>query len=628
MAQGVDIPRVAALDGLRGAAVAGVLLFHGGYLTGGYLGVDLFFVLSGFLITSLLLAESGSSGRIGLGSFWARRARRLLPALGGLMVGVAIYCLVFAAPGELAQIRGDALATLGYVANWRALFASQDYFALFQRPSPLQHTWSLAIEEQFYLVWPLVFVGLLVWWKRSAPKAVLVVAVGGAVASSVLMFVLYDPVNVSRDYYGTDTRAAGILMGAALAAALTIWGPVRGRVARAILGCVGGSGIVVLAVAWTRLGGQSESLYRGGFAACGLAAIAVIATVAHPQAGFISRALSWRPLCLLGLISYGVYLWHWPVYVVLDAPRTGLDGVSLLGVRIAVTLVIAVASYVFLEQPIRHGAGAPAVWRVLTPAVAIVLVALLIGATDGAKAPAAAAASPDAVGAAVNRAGERGATKIMIVGDSVSYEIGVGMKEIQTKPSVVVLNRGIVACTFPHAIRVPLPTGQAFPDIRCDQGWTNAVRQFRPDVVLAIFQCCSGSFQVNGKWVRPCDREYADAARPQWRDALAIFGQTGAHVFVATSPYALSEVFHAGASHDLDCSNAIRVAAARSAHAGVIDLADWTCPGAPGPLSVVKCPSTTASGVVLRPDNEHFRGEGARIVSRWLLSKAGVVRSK
>ncbi|MGZ8763688.1 MAG: acyltransferase family protein, partial [Acidimicrobiia bacterium] len=257
-------------------------------------------------ITSLLLEESPATGRIGIGSFWARRARRLLPAVVGVLVGGAVYCAVFASPAELAQIRGDALGTLGYVANWRAVFASNDYFALFQRASPLQHTWSLAIEEQFYVVWPLVFVTLSACWKRAAPKAVLVVALGGAALSSVVMFVLYDPANFSRAYYGTDTRATGILLGAGLATALSIWGPVRGRAARVLLGISGVAGVAVLALAWITLDGQDPALYRGGFTLCAAAAVAVIATVTHPQAGFLSRVLAWRPLCVLGLISYGV----------------------------------------------------------------------------------------------------------------------------------------------------------------------------------------------------------------------------------------------------------------------------------------------------------------------------------
>src|SRR6478736_573720 len=171
-----SLRHISALDGARGAAVAGVLVFHSGHLLGGYLGVDFFFVLSGFLITSLLLAESTRTGRVGLGGFWARRARRLLPALGVLIAAVVGYCLLFAKPAELTQIRGDAFATLTYVANWRQVFSHQNYFALFNAPSPLQHTWSLAIEEQFYVIWPLVFVALLIRFKRGTPKAVLTVS--------------------------------------------------------------------------------------------------------------------------------------------------------------------------------------------------------------------------------------------------------------------------------------------------------------------------------------------------------------------------------------------------------------------------------------------------------------------
>ena len=157
-----------ALDGLRGAAVAGVLLFHAGHLRGGYLGVDVFFVLSGFLITSLLLAEGARTGTVALGAFWARRARRLLPALLAVLAFVAVYSLVVASAAERTTIRGDGLATLGYFANWRAIFSGTDYWALFRSPSPLEHTWSLAIEEQFYLVWPLL---LVAHCGRAAPGA-------------------------------------------------------------------------------------------------------------------------------------------------------------------------------------------------------------------------------------------------------------------------------------------------------------------------------------------------------------------------------------------------------------------------------------------------------------------------
>ncbi|WP_421118203.1 acyltransferase family protein [Aquihabitans daechungensis] len=155
------IAHLPALDGLRGLAVAGVLIYHGGYLTGGYLGVDLFFVLSGFLITSLLLVEHDGSGRVGLEGFWSRRARRLLPALYLFLLGVVVYAAVWARPIDLNQIRGDVYAALLYVSNWWYISQDADYWAISLAPSPLQHLWSLAIEEQFYVVWPLIVVAVL-----------------------------------------------------------------------------------------------------------------------------------------------------------------------------------------------------------------------------------------------------------------------------------------------------------------------------------------------------------------------------------------------------------------------------------------------------------------------------------
>ena len=230
---------VPALDGVRGIAVAAVLLFHGGYLAGGFLGVDLFFVLSGFLITSLLLADGSGAGRIRLAHFWARRARRLFPALGATLLGVALYAMLFASPEERADIRADAWATMLYVPNWRAVFAERDYWALFRTPSPLQHTWSLGIEEQFYLVWPLALAGVLAVCGRRTPRAVCVGSLALAAASVAAMWTLYDPRNPSRVYFGTDTRAAAILLGGALAAWQASTGPTRSRAAIELAGVVG-----------------------------------------------------------------------------------------------------------------------------------------------------------------------------------------------------------------------------------------------------------------------------------------------------------------------------------------------------------------------------------------------------
>ena len=302
-----------ALDGLRGLAVAGVLFFHGGHLQGGFLGVDAFFVLSGFLITSLLLVEASERGRISLGAFWARRARRLLPALACVLGAVALYTWLLARPDELATIRGDAFATIGYFANWRAIFNSRDYWSLFRAPSPLDHTWSLAIEEQFYLAWPLLVAVLAIGARgRHAARRVLVTSVALALGSLAWMLVIFDPTNPSRAYFGTDTRVASILVGAALAAWLRLRGPTRSGAVRGALELSAIGALVLLTLAWTRLSGSSTTLYRGGLFLCALSAACVIAAAVHPRRGPVNHLFSFRPLRALGLISYGVYLWHWP----------------------------------------------------------------------------------------------------------------------------------------------------------------------------------------------------------------------------------------------------------------------------------------------------------------------------
>ena len=225
--------RVAALDGLRGLAVVAVLLFHAGYLDGGFLGVDLFFVLSGYLITALLLSEWRTRGTIGLSRFWRSRARRLVPALLLACFVVVIGSWVFRTPGSLAGLRGDLLGTVTYTANWRFILQGTSYWTNLGPPSPLQHVWSLAIEEQFYLIWPLVVIGLL--RLRRNPRIILGVAVVLAAASSIAMALSYSPSTTSRAYFGTDTHAAPILLGAALAALFAVRGTFRTRTTRRVL---------------------------------------------------------------------------------------------------------------------------------------------------------------------------------------------------------------------------------------------------------------------------------------------------------------------------------------------------------------------------------------------------------
>ena len=345
------------LDGLRAFAVAAVILYHGqvSWAKGGFLGVDVFFVLSGFLITSLLLVELEGSGRIARVAFWSRRARRLLPALFFLLAGVALYAVVWAQPTELDRVRSDGFASLLYVSNWKFIWEGTSYFQAFQAPSPLSHTWSLAIEEQWYLFWPLVLPPL-VRLVRGRARWLTAVIAGLAVASAALMAVLFhagaDP---SRVYYGTDTRAQALLVGAAFAA-LTAGRQPALRLDRLrrpwILQAAGSLGAAVVLVMIVRVDSAGAFLYRGGFLIAALAAAALVAAASVD--GAVSSVLSLRPLRAIGAISYGLYLWHWPIDVALDANRTGLSGWTLFAVRLAATFAIATLSYFVVELPIRR----------------------------------------------------------------------------------------------------------------------------------------------------------------------------------------------------------------------------------------------------------------------------------
>lgn len=347
------------IDGLRALAVAGVVIYHlgAGWLPGGYLGVDVFLVISGFLITSLLLVEHDRSGRINLRRFWFRRARRLLPAVF-VMIAVVLAVMLVLHTGEVAHLRGQIIASLAYVVNWHFIFADVPYFEQFGRPSVFLHLWSLAIEEQFYLVWPLVLaaVMMLAAWRRTM---LALIVVSASATSVVLAWVLWEPfVDPSRIYYGTDTRAVALLAGVLLAlapAALRGHPPAR-RIGRISVQALGVLGLVGVLIAMFTLGDLDERLYRGGFLLVAVAATAVIAATADSSSP-IGRMFAVAPMLWLGLRSYSIYLWHWPV-IALTRPNEDVpfDGPALLALRVALMLILAASSYRFIEVPFRrHG---------------------------------------------------------------------------------------------------------------------------------------------------------------------------------------------------------------------------------------------------------------------------------
>ncbi len=339
-----------ALDGVRGVAVALVLLFHGGFswMSGGYVGVSVFFTLSGFLITGLLLREHAATGRVAMGAFYTRRVRRLMPAS---LCCLAAIC-VAAAFGEFAAVtnlRRDVLAALLQVANWNALVGDNSYAELIAQNAgaigPTDHFWSLSVEEQFYWVWPVVCAFAFGRIRSmAARRRAMLAAAAVAVAAAPIIAAVWGP---DAAYWATPARLGEILVGAALAVVLA-GREVRHRVVP-WLGAVGVVVILAAAVWWPVAGGPA---YHGWLGVFSLASAALVAGLQAP--GPLRVAFSARPLVHLGRVSYGVYLYHWPIFAMLTARRTGVEGWGLFVVRMAVTMLVAELSFHLLEQPIRR----------------------------------------------------------------------------------------------------------------------------------------------------------------------------------------------------------------------------------------------------------------------------------
>ncbi len=349
---------IPGLDGIRAIAVLSVIAFHlnVGWAKGGLLGVGVFFTLSGYLITDLLLSHWNRHGNLGLGQFWIRRARRLLPALFLMLIVVSIWVALFDA-AQVHEVRRQVVSATLYFANWSTIAANQSYFARFAAPLPLDHLWSLSIEEQFYLIWPWLLLGLLHVFRSRG--TMMVVTLLAAVASAWLMGHLYHPgSDPTRVYEGTDTRTFGLLLGAALA---MVWPTrmtraalrrsVRSPVGLDIAGTVGLVGIFLLV--W-KTSSLSSFLYPAGIILLSIATVLVIAAVVNASS-LLGEVLGCPPLRWVGVRSYGIYLWHWPIIVLWGGEETGVNW-PRAALQIALTFVIASLSWRYVEEPIRRGA--------------------------------------------------------------------------------------------------------------------------------------------------------------------------------------------------------------------------------------------------------------------------------
>ena len=345
------------LDGLRALAVFAVILYHLRipWAVGGFNGVTLFFVLSGYLITDLLLKEWRRDGGIALKNFWFRRAKRLLPAVFTLLICVTVYVAIFRRD-MLANLSGDLLPAAFYYSNWWYVLHHVSYFQSFD-PQLLNHFWSLAVEEQFYIFWPLLLIGILVVFRKR-PKFVVPAIVALALASALAMALMYMPDHdPSRIYYGTDTRAFSLLVGAAVAyvvpsAKLRLLKLDRlGRVLAEALGAAALIGCVCILVFTDQF---SPFVYRGGMLLFSVLCIVLILVAAHPDT-WIGKAFSVAPLTAVGKISYGLYLWQYPVILLTD-PEINVGGIVpwRCAAQVALATGLAAASYFFIDNPIRR----------------------------------------------------------------------------------------------------------------------------------------------------------------------------------------------------------------------------------------------------------------------------------
>lgn len=346
------------LDSLRGLAILGVILYHINFnwMPGGFLGVTVFFVLSGYLITDILAIEWKNNKRIDLKKFWLSRARRLLPGMLIMLIVTLAWITIFHS-SLLVKMRGDSLAALLYFSNWWYIYHKLSYFDSFSQLSPLNHFWSLAVEEQFYVVWPFA-ISLGFYYIKKQSRMILFICLG-AIASALAMAILYEPgSDPSRIYYGTDTRAFSLLIGAALA---LIWPSSRlaNKIipqARLILDVIGGLALIIILIMFWKTNQYEPFLYRGGMVLLSLATALLVANLAHP-ASRIAQFLRFRPLRWMGVRSYGIYLWHYPI-ITLTTPKVNAGEFSSTRAILQFLLIIIVAqiSWKFIENPIRKGA--------------------------------------------------------------------------------------------------------------------------------------------------------------------------------------------------------------------------------------------------------------------------------
>ena len=534
-----------------------MIIFHSGlgWLPGGFLGVSVFFTLSGFLITSLLINECENTGRIDLKAFWGRRLRRLAPASLVVIAGVVGLASWLSTSIEASRIKGDAISATLYFSNWRFIFSGHSYGELFASPSPLQHLWSLSIEEQLYVIVPVVIAGLFaLGLRRRAIGIVFLIAVAGSTIATMFTN------SHELIYYGTHTRAAELLLGSALAC---LFGHRIERLAvqkakpLSTMYIVPIVGVVVL----SRFSSvDSPWVYSGALTA--FAGLSVICLIAAIQAGPVRSILSSSPLVRIGEVSYGLYLIHWPVIVWLNSERVDLQPTTLFGVQVIVTVILTVASYWLIEQPIRRRKVLLSVrWAASTFVAAVVGVLILASAilasastqvdttpdvlvtiastssvADSSNVTSTTIVSSSAKPARVDRTGP---LSVLVIGDSTAENIATALAQA-SDGSLGVISGGVLGCPLLKVAQVR-DRKDSQQDVSYCPNNEQLVRDHvsEVDAIVVIAGVANQwAFQYAGSdvWVEPASDQYKADLNGFLENIEAIVASRGLPVLVFETP--------------------------------------------------------------------------------------------
>lgn len=612
------------LDGLRAVAVLGVMAYHEPNLelAGGFLGVDLFFVLSGFLITGLLLDEKRRSGTVSLRSFWNRRGRRLLPALAALLVVIVVVTTLLGDVAQRHDLPNGLLAAVFYVSNWNLIAHHQSYFDQFSSLSPLRHLWSLAIEEQFYLVWPLVVLACL---SRSR-KLLIGVTIVATVTSIGLMAFFLGSGDPSRSYYGTDTRAFSLLIGAL--GALFAW-HLRPSGRKSLF--AGLLGLLALGGALLFIHDTDRWMYRGGFVVFAFVALGVIILASGDTV--VSKAMSHPLLRRIGFLSYALYLWHWPVRVFLTdtrlhLPDSTLGQISGLVIRLGVTFAMAWLSMELVERWFRRSQLGVARFGIGWLGVGSLLVGFALLA-----APSTGSTIATSIGADQTASRDRTLAtphdptrpSLLIVGDSVALTLDNGIRHV-IDPKVSVVGGSELGCALLLSPRAMTFDGSWTKDgTQCpdhNEYWSKLVDAQRPDVVIMLM----GAWDLYARdWgngvVAPGDPEFDQHYRTAINETLSALAADGAEVIVLTTPcFEPGPGERAGPQHDI--KRAERIAQLQREAVDTLNATNPLVSASIVDLQSITCDNgftETRDGVAWRPDGVHFSIDGSQVAARWLL---------